>query len=80
MHHLKCLKCGVCHNQPKSQGRHRAIRTPAGVVTRGRSSTLGTIPFFLRRTFSKRVATARPKGQGKAPRAQGKISGTSARS
>ena len=38
MHHLKCLKCGVCHNQPKSQGRHRAIRTPAGVVARCRST------------------------------------------
>jgi hypothetical protein len=41
MHHLKCLKCGVCHDQPKSQGRHRAIRTSAGVVARCRS-TFGT--------------------------------------
>jgi hypothetical protein len=32
MHHSKCLKCGVCHTQPKSQRRHRAIRTPAGAV------------------------------------------------
>jgi hypothetical protein len=64
VHHLECLKCGVCHNQPKSQGGHRAIRTPAGAVARCRSA-FGTKSYIhVGRGPAAAGVGARASGQG----------------